>query len=170
MLCLRSCTVSGREQCAGLFAESTSVGTHTEPESRARRMPGEKIASSMCVFDFGDSDDPQEAFSGLLGDANELTQEMASRGVSIVYALSDVPARKQLLDGLVDVLQGATASVSRGSCVVGLLSHCWRRSSCWTALLGVLQGGRGLWSRGFTGIQSGFRLLASRIHSVIRAH
>ena len=48
----------------------------------------------------------QEAFSGLLGDANEVTQEMASRGVSAVYAMSDDAARKQLLDGLVSTLQG----------------------------------------------------------------
>jgi hypothetical protein len=49
----------------------------------------------------------QEAFSGLLGDANEVTQEMASRGVSAVYAMSDDAARRQLLDGLVSTLQGA---------------------------------------------------------------
>jgi len=50
----------------------------------------------------------QEAFSGLLGDANELTQEMASRGISVVYSLSDAAARKQLLDGLVSTLQGGS--------------------------------------------------------------
>ncbi len=48
----------------------------------------------------------QEAFSGLLGDSNELTQEMASRGISVVYAMSGPAARKQLLDELVGVLQG----------------------------------------------------------------
>lgn len=53
----------------------------------------------------------QEAFSGLLGDANELTQEMASRGISVVYSLSDDAARKQLLDGLVSTLQGVQLSI-----------------------------------------------------------
>jgi len=48
----------------------------------------------------------QEAFSGLLGDSNEVTQEMASRGISVVYAMSGSAARKQLLDELVGVLQG----------------------------------------------------------------
>ncbi|KAL3147888.1 hypothetical protein ABBQ32_002606 [Trebouxia sp. C0010 RCD-2024] len=48
----------------------------------------------------------QEAFSHLLGDQNELTQEMASRGMSVVYSLGDESAQKQLLDGLMGVLQG----------------------------------------------------------------
>ena len=50
--------------------------------------------------------DIQEAFSHLLGDQNELTQEMASRGMSVVYSLGDADAQKQLLDGLMGVLQG----------------------------------------------------------------
>ncbi len=50
--------------------------------------------------------DIQEAFSHLLGDPNELTQEMASRGMSVVYSLGDESAQKQLLDGLMGVLQG----------------------------------------------------------------
>jgi hypothetical protein len=33
-------------------------------------------------------------------------QEMASRGMSVVYSIGDEAARKQLLDGLVGVLQG----------------------------------------------------------------
>jgi len=32
---------------------------------------------------------------------------MASRGMSVVYSIGDDAARKQLLDGLVGVLQGA---------------------------------------------------------------
>lgn len=51
--------------------------------------------------------DIQEAFSHLLGDQNELTQEMASRGMSVVYSLGDESAQKQLLDGLMGVLQGS---------------------------------------------------------------
>ena len=50
--------------------------------------------------------DIQEAFSHLLGDQSELTQEMASRGMSVVYSLGDESAQKQLLDGLMGVLQG----------------------------------------------------------------
>ncbi|GLI60137.1 hypothetical protein VaNZ11_002209, partial [Volvox africanus] len=50
----------------------------------------------------------QEALSGLLGDSNELTQEMASRGVSLVYRLGDAAVREQLVTRLVTVLQGST--------------------------------------------------------------
>ncbi|GIL84022.1 hypothetical protein Vretifemale_12732, partial [Volvox reticuliferus] len=50
----------------------------------------------------------QEALSGLLGDPNELTQEMASRGVSLVYRLGDAAVREQLVTRLVAVLQGST--------------------------------------------------------------
>eukprot|EP00873_Tetraselmis_striata_P043262 jgi/Tetstr1/463526/TSEL_008405.t1 len=48
----------------------------------------------------------QEAFSSLLGDANELTQDMASRGMSIVYAIGDAATREKLVAGLVGTLQG----------------------------------------------------------------
>ena len=46
----------------------------------------------------------QEAFSSLLGDSNELTQDMASRGMSIVYAVGDSDAREKLVAGLVGTL------------------------------------------------------------------
>ncbi|MEW5319235.1 MAG: hypothetical protein WDW38_010400 [Sanguina aurantia] len=49
----------------------------------------------------------QGALSGLLGDSNELAQEMASRGVSLVYSLGDEATRKTLMAALVGVLQGA---------------------------------------------------------------
>ena len=39
-------------------------------------------------------------------DCLRTTQEMASRGMSVVYSIGDDAARKQLLDGLVGVLQG----------------------------------------------------------------
>eukprot|EP00798_Chlamydomonas_sp_ICE-L_P021409 gene21409-28366_t len=48
----------------------------------------------------------QDSLSHLLGDANELTQEMASRGVSIVYSLGDEETQKRLVEALVGVLQG----------------------------------------------------------------
>ena len=49
----------------------------------------------------------QEAFSALLGDAGETTQEMASRGLSVVYTLGDRGAQEQLLASLMGTLQGA---------------------------------------------------------------
>ena len=38
--------------------------------------------------------------------ADELTQEMASRGASLVYNLGDEPTKKALLTALVSTLQG----------------------------------------------------------------
>ena len=48
----------------------------------------------------------QEAFGSLLGDQNELTQEMASRGVSVVYELGTEEQRKELLADLMGTLSG----------------------------------------------------------------
>lgn len=48
----------------------------------------------------------QDAFCQLLGDSNDLTQEMASRGVSLVYRLGDKATRATLVQSLVGVLQG----------------------------------------------------------------
>lgn len=48
----------------------------------------------------------QEAFGSLLGDQNELTQEMASRGVSVVYELGTEEQRKELLASLMGTLSG----------------------------------------------------------------
>ena len=48
----------------------------------------------------------QEAFSQLLGDPNELTQEMASRGMSIVYDLGDAATKDELVKALVSNLTG----------------------------------------------------------------
>ena len=48
----------------------------------------------------------QEAFGSLLGDQNELTQEMASRGVSVVYELGTEAQRKELLGSLMGTLSG----------------------------------------------------------------
>lgn len=52
--------------------------------------------------------DLQEAFTALLGDASETAQEMASRGLSVVYQLGDAAGREQLLGSLMGTLQGAT--------------------------------------------------------------
>ena len=56
----------------------------------------------------------QSAFSRLLGDQSELTQEMASRGVTLVYGLGDEATRKELLQGLVGVLQGQAKPIKVG--------------------------------------------------------
>ncbi|XP_010521564.1 PREDICTED: proteasome-associated protein ECM29 homolog isoform X1 [Tarenaya hassleriana] len=48
----------------------------------------------------------QEAFSHLLGDQNELTQELASQGMSIVYDLGDASMKQNLVDALVNTLTG----------------------------------------------------------------
>ncbi|CAK7330671.1 unnamed protein product [Dovyalis caffra] len=49
----------------------------------------------------------QEAFSHLLGEQNELTQELASQGMSIVYELGDSVMKKNLVDALVTTLTGS---------------------------------------------------------------
>nr|CAB3490849.1 unnamed protein product [Digitaria exilis] len=48
----------------------------------------------------------QEALSHLLGDPNELTQDLASQGMSIVYELGDVSMKEQLVHALVNTLTG----------------------------------------------------------------
>ncbi|CAO2140782.1 unnamed protein product [Urochloa humidicola] len=49
----------------------------------------------------------QEALSHLLGDPNELTQDLASQGMSIVYELGDASMKEQLVHALVNTLTGA---------------------------------------------------------------
>ncbi|GAB2277082.1 hypothetical protein Dimus_011791 [Dionaea muscipula] len=49
----------------------------------------------------------QEAFSHLLGEQNELTQELASQGMSIVYELGDDSMKKNLVNALVSTLTGS---------------------------------------------------------------
>ena len=51
----------------------------------------------------------QGAFTALLGDANELTQDTAARGVSLVYARGGAALRERLLGQLVGALQGGAA-------------------------------------------------------------
>ncbi|XP_071911777.1 uncharacterized protein [Coffea arabica] len=51
--------------------------------------------------------DIQEAFSHLLGEQNELTQELASQGLSIVYELGDASMKKNLVNALVGTLTGS---------------------------------------------------------------
>ena len=52
--------------------------------------------------------DIQEAFGGLLGDSGDLTQELASRGLSLAYRLGTPATQKALLDNLVGSLQGGS--------------------------------------------------------------
>eukprot|EP00850_Spirogloea_muscicola_P011192 SM000068S20624 [mRNA] locus=s68:662290:671519:+ [translate_table: standard] len=49
----------------------------------------------------------QESLLQLLGDSNALTQDMASRGMSLVHELGDDATRKQLVAALVGTLSGA---------------------------------------------------------------
>lgn len=49
----------------------------------------------------------QEAFSHLLGEQNELTQELASQGMSIVYELGDASMKNNLVSALVNTLTGS---------------------------------------------------------------
>lgn len=49
----------------------------------------------------------QEAFSHLLGEQNELTQELASQGMSIVYELGDAAMKENLVHALVNSLTGS---------------------------------------------------------------
>ncbi|GAB2246168.1 hypothetical protein Droror1_Dr00001661 [Drosera rotundifolia] len=49
----------------------------------------------------------QEAFSHLLGEQNELTQELASQGMSIVYEMGDDSMKKNLVNALVSTLTGS---------------------------------------------------------------
>ncbi|GAV78127.1 Ecm29 domain-containing protein, partial [Cephalotus follicularis] len=49
----------------------------------------------------------QEAFSHLLGEQNELTQELASQGMSIVYELGDASMKRNLVDALVTTFTGS---------------------------------------------------------------
>ncbi|KAK9224830.1 hypothetical protein WN943_009868 [Citrus x changshan-huyou] len=49
----------------------------------------------------------EEAFSHLLGEQNELTQELASQGMSVVYELGDASMKQNLVDALVTTLTGS---------------------------------------------------------------
>lgn len=51
--------------------------------------------------------DIQEAFSHLIGEQSELTQELASQGLSIVYELGDDAMKKNLVNALVGTLTGS---------------------------------------------------------------
>ncbi|KAK1280870.1 hypothetical protein QJS04_geneDACA015003 [Acorus gramineus] len=49
----------------------------------------------------------QEAFSHLIGDQDDLTQELASQGMSIVYELGDSSMKQNLVNALVSTLTGS---------------------------------------------------------------
>ncbi|KAL7113563.1 hypothetical protein ACP275_04G068800 [Erythranthe tilingii] len=51
--------------------------------------------------------DIQEAFSHLIGEQSELTQELASQGLSIVYEIGDESMKKNLVNALVGTLTGS---------------------------------------------------------------
>lgn len=49
----------------------------------------------------------QEAFSHLLSEQNELTQELASQGMSVVYEIGDASMKANLVNALVNTLTGS---------------------------------------------------------------
>ncbi|KAF3772258.1 Proteasome-associated ECM29-like protein [Nymphaea thermarum] len=50
----------------------------------------------------------QEAFSYLLGDSNELTQDLASQGMCIVYEIGNSAMKRDLVNALVGTLAGTS--------------------------------------------------------------
>lgn len=67
----------------------------------------------------------QEAFSHLIGEQSELTQELASQGLSIVYEIGDDAMKKNLVNALVGTLTGSgkrKRAVKVGTC--GFLTLC----------------------------------------------
>ncbi|KAI5083342.1 hypothetical protein GOP47_0003085 [Adiantum capillus-veneris] len=77
------------ERCAGAVW-LVSVITYCGKHSRVRQL----------------LPDMQEAFSHLLGEQNELTQEMASKGLSILYEIGDTASKHELVKALVSTLSG----------------------------------------------------------------
>jgi proteasome component ECM29 len=61
----------------------------------------------------------QEAFSGLLGDEDELVQEAASRGVAVCYEAADGATRTALVEGLVGTLTGSLPQKRRAVKISG---------------------------------------------------
>eukprot|EP00879_Flechtneria_rotunda_P033312 GHRR01036880.1.p1 GENE.GHRR01036880.1~~GHRR01036880.1.p1 ORF type:complete len:246 (+),score=124.88 GHRR01036880.1:56-739(+) len=62
----------------------------------------------------------QATFTGLLGDNNELTQDLAARGVSLVYSRGGGALQQQLLSQLLGLLQGSNAAAgAAGTTSVG---------------------------------------------------
>ena len=79
-------------------------GVHSAAGARHARAAHAKLVSMLPEI--------QEAFGSLLGDQNELTQEMASRGVSVVYELGTEAQRKELLGSLMGTLAGEKRSAA----------------------------------------------------------
>jgi len=62
---------------------------------------------NLCYWIYDYNVNMQEAFSHLLGEQNELTQELASQGMSIVYDIGDESMKKNLVNALVSTLTGS---------------------------------------------------------------
>jgi len=63
----------------------------------------------------------QEALSHLLGDPNELTQDLASQGMSIVYELGDASMKEQLVHALLNTLLALQERRRLLRCIVFLI-------------------------------------------------
>lgn len=72
----------------------------------------------------------QSALTQLLGHSSELVQEMASRGLSVVYSLAGPEGRKDLIENLMGTLQGRPphdrphASSRSFSCLLTIILTC----------------------------------------------
>lgn len=78
----------------------------------------------------------QEAFSHLLGEQNELVQELASQGMSLVYELGDDLMKKSLVNALVGTLTGSgkRKRAVKVNMLCIFLFHQDFRCRCWTKI------------------------------------
>ena len=93
-----SLSPSSTRTCTRLSPRGAVRGVHVAAGARHARAAPRSLVSMLPEI--------QEAFGSLLGDQNELTQEMASRGVSVVYELGTEAQRKELLGSLMGTLAG----------------------------------------------------------------
>jgi len=73
----------------------------------------------------------------VLGDQNELTQEMASRGVSVVYDLGTEEQRKTLLASLMGTLSGEKKKNNKVKLAAGADTRPLLTSSCAVSITGT---------------------------------
>jgi proteasome component ECM29 len=59
----------------------------------------------------------QKAFSHLIGESNELTQDLTSQGMSIVHRLGDVSMKGKLIHAQVNTLTGAEKTKRPSRCI-----------------------------------------------------
>ncbi|EEE51612.1 hypothetical protein OsJ_32881 [Oryza sativa Japonica Group] len=87
-----------------LLSELTSTFDQNRP-SRFENYHG--LLCAIGYITAGCLKESYEALTHLLGDQNDLTQDLASQGMSIVYELGDASMKEQLVHALVNTLSGA---------------------------------------------------------------